>query len=162
MQVSSSCVPVFVEDLAARGPQARRWPVFAAAAVGAGAAAVFSFPVGGPVTALGTLDLYRTVPGGLEARDIRVAMMVADAIAWAITALHRNAPDSGEVVTWLEGAEADHEEVYQATGMIMVQCDVDADEALALLRARAYAQGRTATAVARDIVSRTTDIDDHE
>ena len=46
--------------------------------------------------------------------------------------------------------------------MIMVQLEVGPEEALARLRARAFAQGRTASEVARDIVDRTLDMNDHD
>ncbi len=42
--------------------------------------------------------------------------------------------------------------------MIMVQLDVSAEEALLRLRARAFAQGRTTSEVARDVVNRTMDM----
>jgi AmiR/NasT family two-component response regulator len=42
--------------------------------------------------------------------------------------------------------------------MIMVQLGVGAEEAVLLLRARAFAQGRTTTEIARAIIARTMDI----
>ncbi|MFV0134745.1 GAF and ANTAR domain-containing protein [Streptomyces sp. HMX87] len=53
----------------------------------------------------------------------------------------------------LGGLGGDHDEVHQAVGMIMAQLGVDADEALARLRARAFVRGRTAHDVARDVVA---------
>ena len=50
-------------------------------------------------------------------------------------------------------AATDHDKVYQAIGMIMAQLGVDADEATARLRARAFTQGRTVLEVARDVVA---------
>ena len=44
--------------------------------------------------------------------------------------------------------------------MIMMQLGVSAEEALLRLRARAFAQGRTATHVARAIIERTMDLRD--
>jgi AmiR/NasT family two-component response regulator len=45
--------------------------------------------------------------------------------------------------------------VYQAQGMVMIQLGVPLGEAMARLRAHAYAQDRTLGSVARDIVART-------
>ena len=45
-------------------------------------------------------------------------------------------------------------EIYQAAGMITVQLDVDIPEALARLRAHAYAEERPLREVARDVVGR--------
>jgi len=42
--------------------------------------------------------------------------------------------------------------VYQATGILIAQLDVDAPEALARLRAHAVATGATASEVAREIL----------
>jgi AmiR/NasT family two-component response regulator len=50
--------------------------------------------------------------------------------------------------------------VYHATGMIMVQLGVSAEEALLRLRARAFAQGRSAAEVARAVVDRSLDLRD--
>ena len=54
---------------------------------------------------------------------------------------------------WLRG-ESDHDGVHQATGMVMIQCDVGAEEALLRLRARAFASGVTLSALAREVVER--------
>ena len=156
VQAGAARAPVLASDLT-DGPDARRWPLFAVQALAPGARAVCSIPLGGAVTSLGTLDLYRATAGALNGRQIRTALLVADAVTLAVTALHRESDQADGVLPWLEEAEADHEEVYQATGMIMMQLDVDAEEALARLRARAFALGRTATEVARQVVDRTID-----
>jgi len=44
-------------------------------------------------------------------------------------------------------------EVYQPQGMLMVDLGVGIDEAMARLRAHAYAEGRAPSDVAKDIVS---------
>jgi hypothetical protein len=62
-----------------------------------------------------------------------------------------NDPDSD---AWTELNTLSRAEVSQATGMLMAQLNIDAPEALARLRAHAYASGRSATDVARDILDR--------
>ena len=42
----------------------------------------------------------------------------------------------------------------QAAGMVSVQCDCGVADALALIRAHAYAEDRSVESVARDIVGR--------
>jgi AmiR/NasT family two-component response regulator len=54
---------------------------------------------------------------------------------------------------WTELNALSRAEVSQATGMLMAQLDIDAAAALARLRAHAYASGRSATDVARDILA---------
>jgi hypothetical protein len=154
--------PVLAADLA-QGADARRWPVFAQYAVGLGVRAVYSFPLGSESSAVGTLDLYSSQTGPLDDRDLRVALIAADAITYALQLLH-TAPgetaDDGGAGAWLLAAESDHEEVHQATGMIMVQRDLGYDQALAVLRARAFASGRTVSEVSRDVVERKVRLDD--
>ncbi|MFE2537117.1 GAF and ANTAR domain-containing protein [Streptomyces sp. NPDC059371] len=149
--------PVFAPALT-RAPDARRWPLFSVQAAKAGAEAVFSVPLPGAVGALGTLDLYRESAGALSREQVRTALLVADALSLAVAALGEASDDSDGVVTWLEGAESDREEIHQATGMIMVQLGVSAEEAVLRLRARAFAQGLTSTDVARAVLERTMDM----
>ncbi|MFD6173783.1 GAF and ANTAR domain-containing protein [Streptomyces coeruleorubidus] len=151
--------PVFATDLT-RAPDQRRWPLFSVQAAKTGVEAVFSLPLAGAGNPLGTLDLYREAPGSLSADHLRTAMLVADAVTLAVIALEHASPDPEGVVTWLAGAESDREEVHHATGMIMMQLGVSAEEALLRLRARAFAQGRTAIEVARAIVDRSMDLRD--
>lgn len=57
-----------------------------------------------------------------------------------------------ESYAWSELNTITRAEVSQATGMLVGQLDVDPAEALVRLRAHAYATGRSATEVARDIL----------
>ncbi|MGW4561915.1 GAF and ANTAR domain-containing protein [Streptomyces sp. NPDC004561] len=149
--------PVLAVDLT-QGPDARRWPVFAHQAVELGVKAVFSLPLGVGASAIGTLDLYREVAGALADRDLRTALWVRDAMTFTLLNLHtadeHQRAGEGGVVSWMDAAEADHTEVYQAVGMIMVQLRVDSEQALDRLRARAFAEGRTVDQVARDVTAR--------
>jgi hypothetical protein len=53
-------------------------------------------------------------------------------------------------------AEADYQAVvHQAAGVVSVQCDCDIDDALAMLRARSFANGQPVTAIAARIVDGT-------
>ncbi|MFI1210062.1 GAF and ANTAR domain-containing protein [Streptomyces sp. NPDC020802] len=150
--------PVFATDLT-RAPDARRWPLFSVQAAKAGAEAAFSIPLAGSVgQPLGTLDLYRDTAGSLSSDHVRTSLLVADAVTLAVTALDHTSMGPEGVVTWLEGVESDREEIHQATGMIMVQLGVTAAEAVLRLRARAFAQSRTSTEIARAVIDRTTDM----
>ncbi|WP_459953125.1 ANTAR domain-containing protein, partial [Mycobacterium avium] len=55
---------------------------------------------------------------------------------------------------WAELNTLSRSEVSQATGMLVAQLEVEPAEALVRLRAHAYATGRSATDVARDILER--------
>jgi hypothetical protein len=150
--------PVLAADLTA-GLDARRWPVFAQEAVRLGARAVFSLPLGTSGQAIGTLDLYRDSVGALPERDLRLSLLVRDAVTFAVlNQLHESGDHGrsadGGVASWVQAAEADHAEVHQAVGMIMVQLGVEPQQALDRMRARAFTQGRTVTEVARDVLTR--------
>ncbi|MDO0913330.1 GAF and ANTAR domain-containing protein [Streptomyces sp. DT2A-34] len=148
---AQSGAPVLACDLTA-GRDVLRWPVFAQQATAAGVRAVYSMPLGNDTVCVGTLDLYRDTPGDLTDRDLRTARLVAGMMTVALMALPR-AEDAGDQdEQWLSGLAADHDQVYQATGMIMAQLGVGTDEALARLRAHAFADGSTALDAARDVV----------
>ncbi|MFR0354892.1 GAF and ANTAR domain-containing protein [Streptomyces sediminimaris] len=140
-------------------PDSGRWPVFAHEAIGLGVRAVFSLPLGVGGAPIGTLDLYRHTPGELSERDLRIALWTRDAVTFALMSLHAGsdaAERAGEegVASWMEASEADHGEVYQAVGMVMVQLRLSPEQALDRLRARAFSQGRTVSEVARDVLTR--------
>lgn len=152
-------VPVLATDLMA-SQEALRWPVFAQEAMAAGVRAVYSIPLGNAMVCVGTLDLYRDAPGELSLQDLHAAQLVAGVMTVALMALpHGEEQGLVEGETWLSGLTADHDEVHQAVGMIMVQLGVGADEALARLRAHAFAHDRTALEVAREVIAHRTRID---
>jgi diguanylate cyclase (GGDEF)-like protein len=62
-----------------------RFPNFGPPAVGAGLAAVFSFPLHQDDTRLGALDLYRDTPGELAPDDLEAAQTLADVAAAHLT-----------------------------------------------------------------------------
>lgn len=156
-QASAQVAPIFASDLTGSA-QMRRWPLFTAEAARAGARAVFSVPLGSGAGRLGTLDMYRTTPGPLSSRQLRIAFTAADVVTYALVAFDRDAAGAEEDVAWMSEAATPHEEVHQAAGMIMVRLGLDIDEAMAMLRARAFAEGRPAAELARDIVNRRTDV----
>ena len=98
------------------------------------------------------LDLYRCKPGALEDDQLRDAMASADTAALMMLGL-RTEPDQGGA-GWLDHAVASRAEIHQATGMVSVQLDVSAPEALARMRAHAFVHNRLLIDVARDVVGR--------
>lgn len=144
-----------VADLAAAHCQ-RRWPVFAPAAIGAGACAVFALPLRVGGIRLGAVDLYRAYPGGLDREQLADALVLADtACALLLDAAPRAGPPPPARPTDPAIAQhLQHPEVHQATGMLTVQLGTTAAIALTRLRAYAYAHDRKLRDVARDVVSR--------
>ncbi|MGW2226747.1 GAF and ANTAR domain-containing protein [Streptomyces formicae] len=150
--------PVLAGDLT-QGPDARKWPVFAVQAVELGVLATFSLPLGSGALAIGTLDLYRASVGALSQRDLGIAMMIKDAMTFAVLNLGNGSQEStdtdgGGVASWVEAAEADRTEVHQAVGMVMIQLGTGPEQALDYLRAHAFAQGQTVSEAAQSVIDR--------
>ena len=66
----------------------------------------------------------------------------------------QTAAPPGELAAGLDESVAHRAEVHQASGMVAVQLGVSVGDALARLRAHAFAEGRPLAAVAEDVVSR--------
>jgi len=139
-------------DLAAWG--STRWPSYTPAALDAGIAAVFAFPLQIGGIRLGVLDLCRDSPGWLDDDSLTRALHFVDAAVAVL--LHLEGGEHGIPATeetiddWL-GASP---EVHQATGMVSAQAAVGLTEALLLMRARAFTSKRSLTEVARDVVAK--------
>ncbi|NYI98961.1 hypothetical protein HNR12_005238 [Streptomonospora nanhaiensis] len=134
--------PVLASDLAA---ETARWPVFAPAAVEAGARSVFSFPLQFGAVAIGTFEVHRRTAGPLSGEELGNALLLDS---------HGRDEGTGHLADaqpWL--APDYHTEVYQATGMLSVQLGIGLDDALARLRAHAFANELSVSAVAREILA---------
>ena len=130
-----------------------RWPGFAAAALEAGIAATFAFPLQVGAIRLGVLDFYRDTTGFLASSDLATALDFAAAATTLVLDL-QDGTTPGQLHPQLADAAESHREIHQATGMITVQAAVGMTEALLLLRARAYAQDRSLRDLAKDVVAR--------
>jgi GAF domain len=152
-----SGTPVLVPDLGAAGWQAR-WPGFAVAGTAAGAAAVFAFPLVLGAIRVGVLGLYREAPGSLSPRALADVLMCADMALQLVLDSRAGTNGDGDGRAhdgWaLDGWPNGHAEVYQATGMVSAQRGVRLEEALALLRAYAFAHDRALDEVASAVVAR--------
>jgi GAF domain/ANTAR domain len=143
--------PVLVHDLDQN--KETRWPAFTGAVLDAGVRAVFALPVAISATTVGALDLFRHRPGGLTDDGLAGGLRAAELAAFPLLDL---LADGGVDPSDGTGQQDTLErvEVYQATGMIMGHLNVDPTEAMARLRAYAFASGQTASEVAWSIVER--------
>jgi GAF domain-containing protein/ANTAR domain-containing protein len=143
--------PVLVPDLldGALG----RWPGYASALHDRGVQAVFAFPLQIGAARLGALDLFRGRPGSLTADELRDALTFADvAVTTLLDGQARAA--AGTAADGLDEAIGQRAELFQAQGMVAVQLGISLTDALARLRAYAYAEDRALGDVARDVVAR--------
>jgi GAF domain-containing protein len=126
--------PVLIADPAQVGPT--RWPVYADAVRNAGIRAIFAFPLQVGAAQLGVLDFFRAAPGPLSAPELSRAFGLADeAVSILLDGQRRVGDDlsSGESM-------AGPIELFQAQGMVMIQIGGTLTEAMARIRAHAYAQ----------------------
>lgn len=152
--------PVFVTDLDDPAEQAEsRWPVFTPAALQTGARSVFAYPLLLGAAEIGLLGMYRDQPLTLDSPGHARAVRLADAAMFALLNLFDDPvppdPDEPFEASGLAGDDGFFRaEVYQAAGMVTVQLGVSIEEAIARLRAYAFAHGRALVDVASDIVAR--------
>lgn len=149
--------PVLAVDLADTARTA--WPAFGEAVAGdpavSAAASVFAFPLAIGSLDIGAVDLYSVQPVELAADDVTDATDLADVAAWQV--LRRILGDQ-----FLDQPGYSRREVHQATGMIIAQMDVSAEEASLLLRAHAFSTGRSVRDLANDVVQRRVDFSGSE
>lgn len=151
LQAFACRIPVLLPDLTAEN--ANRWPAFTAAALAAGVKAEFSLPIGVGRRGIGTLDLCRDTPGMLSDDHLTDALVAAD-IARDAVLYQQYTPGDAGLAELLETAGADRIVVHQATGMIAMQLNETVPNALARLRAAAFASGRAMYDIAQDVVER--------
>ncbi|WP_055700259.1 ANTAR domain-containing protein [Streptomyces silaceus] len=161
------CVDAFTYGSAVLAPDLRtgelrdRWPVFAGAALDAGARAVFALPLQMGAISPGVLDLYAHVPVRLDAEQLADALAFADLATLLLldARIDEEGGPSGDGDGAATGRGPDEDlggyraEISQATGVLTVQLGVEIDEAFVRLRAYAYAHGRRLTVVAADVVA---------
>ncbi|WP_051173817.1 ANTAR domain-containing protein [Amycolatopsis orientalis] len=130
-----------------------RWPLFTPLAVEAGARAVFALPLRVGSIVLGGLSLHR-----VETRPLSPSSLI-DALAFAQLALrmlldeHADLPGPGGPPR-LDALPLQSVQVHQATGMVSAQLGISMRDALATLRARAFAEQRTLNSLAAAVVAR--------
>jgi hypothetical protein len=149
-------IPILVVDLADTAQA--RWPVYGPAMLSHQIRSVCAVPVVVAGEYVGALDLFCAQPGPLPGEDLAGAVAAAELAGIPLLDLLDGDlqaavadPDSN---AWAELNTLSRAEVSQATGMLVAQLEVEPAEALVRLRAHAYASGRSATDVARDILDR--------
>jgi len=151
LEAHAAGIPVLLPDLTAEN--ANRWPAFAAAALAAGVHAEFSLPLTVGPGGIGTFDLCRDRAGMLSDEHLADALVAADIARDAVLYQPYAAGGPG-LAELLDTAGTDRIVIYQATGMIAAQLDDSVANALARLRAAAFASGRPIYDIAQDVVER--------
>jgi GAF domain-containing protein len=134
--------PVAVDDLAVAG----RWPQLAPALLDRGLRAVVGLPLEVEQLRLGALSLYFRSAKPAAVGELDQGVDLARAAAHVLMLWHAAHPDTLDVL-------GPHAVVFQAAGIVAGHVGCPADEGLDRLRARAYAEERDLTGLARDVVA---------
>lgn len=146
--------PILVADLASANNV--RWPAYSTAMLKHQIRGLFAIPVVLAGEYVGALDLFRAQPGELPSAHLAGAITAAELASVPLLDLMDSdllaAVDDPASDAWAEFNALSRVEVSQATGMLVAQLEIEPAEAMVRLRAHAYATGRSATDVARDIL----------
>lgn len=132
--------PVLTPDL---DKEVGRWPGFASTAIEAGVSGIFAFPLQVGALCLGVLDVYAARAGSLTDEQARAALTC---VRRATEVLLDGAPGVGNQID-------NRAEIYQAQGMVMAARGIDAADALAHMRAQAFARHQALLALALEILA---------
>lgn len=145
--------PAFLWDTSAV-LQREGWLRGAVHAVPAGAGALYAFPLQLGAAVVGVADLYSLAPvGGWSGETIARASDVALSVTIPSVRLATRSADAVRSDVG-RGAVELRREVHQATGMVMVQLDCSAGDALLRLRGQAFVSGVPLDELARDVIAR--------
>ena len=134
-------------------PLEHGWLSYGPLALTAGAHAVFGVPVRIGAVRLGALCLYEHRAGSLTEAQSHDAYLMASVVGRAVLGLQAGAPMDSISNELVRRSTFDYT-VHQAAGMVSVQGAMTVGEALARLRAHAFANENSASALASRIVFR--------
>src|SRR3954454_5774246 len=129
------------------------WPASTRAVRKERVGAMFAFPLGVGPFRFGAVDLYDEEPRELSERHTEQASVLAGIISRRVlrSVLDR-AGESGQDAL----SPFSRRRVQQATGFVIAQLGVSADDAELLLQGRAFVEGRPVREVAEDVLERRT------
>ncbi len=154
------CVSACAEGVPMLWPDVRqepgRWPVFGGRLreelpqIGS----LSGFPLGSS-PAVGSVDLFSFRPRRLTARGVGRALRASAAVLEVLLEASRTHSTEDRLPRWQpeEMLDAHWGTTRRAVGVLMERWDVDAAEALARLRARAFASGRPLPELAADVMA---------
>jgi hypothetical protein len=141
--------PVLAPALGSRGNA--DWPTFAAAAANAGVNSMFAFPLVVGSLSVGAVDLYSLPEVDLTRDQCLQAIAMSEIIGRHVL---RHAIRAGEIPDAEEEPGGfSRRVVHQATGIVIAQLGISADDARLVVQGHAFAVGRPMKEVARDILT---------
>jgi hypothetical protein len=114
-----------------------------------------SLPLRDELRGIGALDLYVVPPREVGSLDLADALRVGAQVAAALQAQSRRDHVSSDGPAWLDAPAAERRAtVWQAIGFVNSALGVPSPDALALLRAHAYAEGQSLDELAAQVLTR--------
>jgi hypothetical protein len=144
--------PVFVVE----DDMARRWPAFHDLLVARTPfRGIVALPLRRGLAGAGAIDLYFHRQDDVPELDVFAAMAIGDLVTAALAdAAVWSSWTEDEGPQWLQSPSALHRAgVWAAMSLVGVAFEVEADQALAVLRAQAYSRGCTVDELAADVVA---------
>jgi GAF domain len=142
--------PVLVGDFA---QELSRWIHFVPAAQAFGIYGAFAYPLQLGVIRLGVLSIYTDRVRAIGDRQLRDQLELSELVTDAVLAMQAGMP--ADQLGWALASAAEHRAVaQQAIGAVAMQLECSAQDALARLRARAFADGVGLDVVARQVIER--------
>lgn len=148
----AAVTPVLEPDI--RNRPVRVWPAFSEAIRAHEIGAIFAFPMVVGALRLGAVDLYCATPFELSPVDAQRSKALASVVSRVV--LHQ-ALRKLEQPEPLDPSPFFRRTLHQATGMVLAQLNLPAEDARLVLRAHAFATGRSVQEVAEDVLSRKLD-----
>jgi hypothetical protein len=124
------------------------WPAFSPALREHQVSSIFAFPLVVGSLRIGAIDLYSLEPVTLRESQTRQATALAEVIGRKVL---RNALATVDVEEHPVNAYS-RRLIHQATGMVLAQLDLTADDARLVIHGHAFAVGKTMKEVAQDVL----------
>ncbi|MFG6446139.1 GAF and ANTAR domain-containing protein [Microbacterium sp. P07] len=142
--------PVLESDVQRRG--GANWPLAREAFRALDFGGLYAFPLFVGDLNVGSVGLYSDSPRRLTQRAVDDATVLAEITSRHL--LRRALDDVDNVDDGIADGPHSRREMHQASGMVAAQLSIGVDDALLVLRGRAFASGRTVTEIAAEVVSR--------
>lgn len=133
-----------------------RWPGYVPAALAAGVRATFAFPLLVGAARFGVFHLHSPRVRTLVGREIATSLLFTELAMEVVLDAFAPVGDPMPPKEPLLGSADRRDLIYQAQGMLMVELGISLEEALARMRALAFASDQVLADLAADVVARRT------
>ncbi|HET8778585.1 MAG TPA: GAF and ANTAR domain-containing protein [Agromyces sp.] len=128
------------------------WPAFSAAVAHDDISSIFAFPLSVGPLRMGAIDLFSLVPVSLNRTQTRQADAMAGVVSRHVLRRALAAVDHDEETGVEVGNAYSRRLLHQATGMVLAQLGVSADDARLVIHGHAFAVSRPVIEVAQDVL----------